>query len=128
VACTPGDVVITVFASQGSYAPGQPPEFDVDVVSTADGTCTFNIGPRYLALVITAGRKRVWGSADCAAAPGSLVTGLARGVPAVLAVDWDLQTSAPGCTAVPRQAAAGNYLATASGGGVTSNSVTFRLS
>lgn len=127
-ACAPGDVVITVFASQGSYAPGQPPEFDVDVVSTADGTCMFNIGPRYLALVITAGRKRIWDSADCAVAPGSLVTGLARGVPAILPVDWDRQTSAPGCVAAPRQAAAGSYVAAASGGGVTSNAVTFRLS
>jgi hypothetical protein len=128
LACAPGDVVLTVFVSQGSYDPGQPPEFDLDVVSTADGTCAFNVGTRYLALVITAGRKRVWGSADCAAAPGSLETDLARGVPAVLPVVWDQQTSAPGCTAPSRQAAPGDYAATASGGGVTSNSVTFRLS
>jgi len=127
-ACPPGDVVLSVFASQASYGAGQPPEFDVDVVSVADRSCAFNVGPRHLELVITAGRKRVWGSADCAAAPGSLVTDLARGVPAILPVTWDLQTSAPGCAAAARQAAAGSYAATASDGGVISNPVTFGVS
>jgi hypothetical protein len=117
-----------VFASQASYGPGQPPEFDLDVVSVADQTCAVNVGPRHLALVITADGKRVWGSADCAAAPGSLVTDLTRGVPAILPVTWDLQTSAPGCAAAPRQAAAGSYVATASDGGVISSPVTFGVS
>lgn len=124
-ACQPGDVVLSVFASQGSFGPGQPPEFDLDVVSTAVSTCAFNVGPRYLALVVTLGGKRVWGSADCAAAPGSLVTDLSRGVPAILPVTWDLQTSAPRCAAAPRQAAAGTYVATASDGVVASKPVTF---
>lgn len=127
-ACAPADVVLSVFASQDYYGPGQPPEFDVDVVSTADGTCAFNIGPRYLELVIAVGGKRLWASADCAAAPGSLVTSLARGVPAMLAVTWDLQTSAPRCSGRPQEAAAGEYTAAASGGGVTSNPVPFQLS
>jgi hypothetical protein len=97
------------------------------VVSTADGTCAFNVGPRFLTLVIRAGGKRVWDSADCAAAPGSVVTDLARGVPTILPVTWDLQTSAPGCPATAAQATPGGYSAAASDGGVTSNSVTFRL-
>jgi hypothetical protein len=117
-----------VFASQAGYGPGQPPEFDLDVVSVADQTCAFNLGPRYLALVITGHGNRVWDSADCAAAPGSLMTDLARGVPAILPVTWDLQTSAPGCVAAPRQAPAGSYVASASDGGVTSNPVTFSAS
>jgi hypothetical protein len=126
-ACRSADVVISVFASQDSFGQGQPPEFNLDVVSTADGTCAFNIGPRFLTLVIRAGGKRVWGSADCAAAPGSVVTDLARGVPTMLPVTWDLQTSVPGCRATAAQATAGSYSATASDDGVTSNPVTFRL-
>lgn len=126
-ACRPADVVISVFASQDSFGQGQPPEFNLDVVSTADGTCAFNVGPRFLTLVIRAGGKRVWGSADCAAAPGSVVTDLARGVPTMLPVTWDLQTSVPGCPATAAQATAGSYSATASDDGVTSNPVTFRL-
>lgn len=126
--CVPGDVVISLSVTQASYGQGQPPEFDVDVVSTAAGTCSFNVGPRYLAVVVTAGKQRVWGSADCAAAPASLVTNLARGVPMVLPVLWDRQTSAPGCPATTAgPAAGGSYTATAADGGLTSNSVTFRL-
>jgi hypothetical protein len=127
-ACQPGDVVLSVFPSQDSYGPGQPPEFEVYVVSTSDKTCAFNVGPRYLTLVVTAGRTPVWDSADCAAAPGSVVTDLARGVPAMLPVAWDLQSSAPGCTAAPKRAATGTYAATASDDGTSSSAVTFRVS
>jgi len=126
--CTPADVVISLFATGASYGQGQPPGFDVDVVSTAAGTCSFNVGPRYLALVVMAGQRRVWGSADCAPAPGSLVTYLTRGVPAVLPFSWDLQASSPGCAATAGQAGDGSYTATAAAGGITSNPVTFRLS
>jgi hypothetical protein len=125
--CTAGDVVISLTATQAAYGQSQPPEFDVYVVSTAAGTCSFNVGPRYLAVLVTNGSRRVWGSADCAAAPGSLVTDLARGVPVVLPVSWDLQTSAPGCRAAAGQATAGSYTATAAGDGMTSSPVTFRL-
>jgi hypothetical protein len=119
--------VISLFATQASYGPGEPAEFDVDVVSTAAGTCAFNVGPRYLAVAVMDGQRRVWGSADCAAGAGSLVTDLARGVPTVLPVAWDLQTSARGCPATAAQAADGSYTATAADGGVTSNAATFRL-
>jgi len=126
--CTPADIVITLFATGAGYGQGQPPGFDVDVVSTAAGTCSFNVGPRYLALVVMAGQRRVWGSADCAPAPGSLVTDLTRGVPAVLPFSWDLEASSPGCAAPAGQPGDGSYTATASAGGITSNPVTFRLS
>jgi hypothetical protein len=126
--CPGADVVISLFATGASYSQGQPPGFEVDVVSTAAGTCSFNVGPRYLALVVTAGQRRVWGSADCAPAPGSLVTYLARGVPAVLPFSWDRQTSSPGCAATAGQAGDGSYTATATASGIASNPVTFRLS
>jgi hypothetical protein len=126
--CTPANVVISLFATGASYSKEQPAGFDVDVVSTAAGTCSFNVGPRYLALVVMAGQRRVWGSADCAPAPGSLVTYLARGVPVVLPFSWDLQTSSPGCAARAGQAGDGSYTATAAASGSTSNPVTFTLS
>jgi hypothetical protein len=125
--CSAGDVVISVFATQASYDQDEPPAFNVDVVSTSAGTCTFNVGPRYLSLVVTAGARRVWGSADCAARPGSLVADLVRGVPTILPVSWDLQTSSAGCPATAARAAAGTYRATASDGDVTSSPVTFTV-
>jgi hypothetical protein len=136
LSCSPGDVVISLFgpqASSGQSQPAQsqpaepqPAEFDIDVVSTAAGTCSFNVGPRYVGLVITAGSRRVWDSADCAAGPGSLMTSLTRGVPVILPVTWDLQTSAPGCPATAGPAGDGSFTATAAAGSITSNPVTFR--
>ena len=127
-ACMPGEVVLSLFSSQGSYGRGQLPEFDVDVVSTAAGTCAFNVGPRFLTLVITAGGKRVWSSADCVAGPGSLLTDLPRGVPTVVPLSWDRETSAPGCRVTSRQVTAGSFAAAASDGGLVSNPLTFTLS
>ena len=126
-ACKPGEVVLSLFSSQDSYGRGQLPEFDVDVVSTAAPTCAFNVGPKFLALVITARGKRIWSSADCVAGQGSLLTDLARGVPTVLPLSWDRETSAPGCKAASRQVAAGSFAAAASDGGLASNLVTFTL-
>ncbi len=56
-ACRPADVVLSLFASQDRYGPGQLPAFTVDVVSTSPRTCTFNVGPKFLAVVITARRR-----------------------------------------------------------------------
>jgi hypothetical protein len=127
-ACSPGDVVISLFSSQASYGPGQLPEFSVDVVSTAASTCAFNVGPRFLAVVITADGKRVWSSADCVAGRGSLQTDLARGVPMAVPLSWDRESSAPGCKAPSRQVTTGNFAAAASDAGKVSNSLTFKLS
>jgi hypothetical protein len=127
-ACKPDEVVLSLFARQDSYGRGQLAEFDVDVVSTSAQTCAFNVGPRFLALVITAGGKRIWSSADCVAGPGSLLTNLARGVPTVVPLSWDRETSAPGCRVTSRQVTLGQFAAAASDGGMASNPLTFTLS
>ncbi len=127
-ACEPGEVVLSLSSSQESYGRGQLPEFDMDVVSTAARTCAFNVGPRFLALVISAGGKRIWSSADCVAGPGSLLTDLARGVPTVVPLSWDRETSAPGCRVTSRRVTAGSFAAAAWDGGLASNPLTFTLS
>lgn len=127
-ACPPADVVLSLTSSQASYGPGQPADFTLDVVSTAAGTCSFNIGPRYLAVMVMAGARRIWDSADCAPAPGSVTASLTRGVPIMLPVSWDRQTSAPRCPAAAAPAAAGQYVATAGGSGLASAPVTIGLS
>ena len=124
----PGEVVLSLFSSQASYGRGQLPVFDVDVVSTSAQACAFNVGPRFLTLVITAGGKRIWSSADCVAGPGSLLTNLARGVPTVVPLSWDRETSAPGCRVTSRQVTTGSFAAAASDAGLASNPLTFTLS
>ena len=125
--CKPGDVVLSMFSSQDSYGQGRLPQFEVDVVSTSRRTCAFNVGPGFLAVVVTAAGRRVWSSARCAAGRGSLVTDLARGVPAVIPVTWDLETSAGGCPQPTRQVPPGGYAVSACDDGRTSNSLAFTV-
>jgi hypothetical protein len=127
-ACRPADVVLSLFLSQDSYGPGQLPVFDVDVVSTSPRTCTVNVGPKFLAVVVTSGGDRIWSSADCVAGAGSLVTDLVKGVPAVLPISWGRQTSAPGCFVPAARAHGGTYRAAASDGRLVSRKEAFRIS
>ena len=127
-ACRPADVVLSLFASQDRYGPGQLPDFTVDVVSTSPRTCTFNVGPKFLAVVITAGGARIWSSADCVAGAGSNLTELVKGVPAVLPVSWGRETSSPGCFAPATRVHAGTYRAAAIGGRLVSRKEAVRIS
>jgi hypothetical protein len=127
-ACKPGDVVLSLFIDQGTYGQGQLPEFDVNVVSTGNRTCGFNVGAKHLSLVVRAHGKRVWASVKCATGHGTLMTNLARGVPVIVPVSWNRQTpSALACQGTGQQAPAGRYTASASDGGVASNPVRFTI-
>lgn len=125
--CRPGGVVLSLSSSQTTFGPRELPVFDADVVSTMARTCTFNVGAKYLTLVIRAGRTRIWGSADCVAGRGSLVTDLQRGVPTVLPISWDRETSSPGCEIGSAPVRPGIYTATVIAGTEISNTETFRL-
>jgi hypothetical protein len=126
-ACKPGDVVLSLFVDQDSYGQGQLPEFDINVVSTASRTCGFNVGAKHLSLIVRAHGKRVWASVKCATGHGALTTNLARGVPVIVPVSWNRQTSALACQGTGQQAPAGRYTASASDGGVASNPVRFTI-
>ena len=126
-ACKPGDVVVSLVVDQDSYGQGQLPEFDVNVVSTAARTCGFNVGAKHLSLVVRAHGRRVWASAKCAAGHGRLTTNLVRGVPVIVPVSWNRQTSALACLGTGQPAPAGRYTASASDGGVASNPVRFTI-
>jgi hypothetical protein len=125
--CGRRDVVLSIYTGQTQYSGRQRPQFDLSVVSTQQANCSFNIGSRHLALVIKEGPARIWSSADCAAGAGGLIAALERGVPTVLTISWDRQTSAPGCSAPARQVPAGSYTAYAVDGTLTSALVSFRL-
>jgi hypothetical protein len=125
--CAATDVVLSLFSSQASYPIRQTPEFQVDVVSTASQTCTFDIGARHLWLQVKTGTVRVWTSADCAEGQASLVTALHRGVPTVVAIGWNGQISSPGCPVPGAAAGRGSYTAVASDGSGVSNPLVFRI-
>jgi hypothetical protein len=125
-ACKPGDVVLSLFASRDRYRPGQTPQFDVDVVSTAARSCAFNVGLRFLNLAVRAQGRRIWDSSECASGRRSYLVKLVRGVPAILPVAWNLgRSSARGCAKAPHPALTGRFAASAMGAGLTSNTVKF---
>ena len=126
-ACLRKEIVLSLVSNQSSAGPRAPRQFDVDVVSTSTAICRFNLGPKHLALVIRKGTRKIWGSADCVRGQGSLVTKLSRGVPVVLPISWNRQTSTPGCTKAASRAPAGKYSATAIDGTLTSNTLAVRV-
>ena len=80
--CPPGDLVVSLFAARYSYPAYAQPQFQVDAVSTAPGTCTFALGAGHVQLLIKAGGiRRVWDSADCARAAGPQPPGWPRASP-----------------------------------------------
>lgn len=125
--CPSADVVISLTANGDSYAGAARPEFTIDVVSTDSRTCAFNVGARYLTLVISSGGVREWGSDDCTSGSQSRPEMLARGVPVQKTITWDRTLSAPGCHLTPTAARPGTYTATASDAGVRSHTVVFVL-
>jgi hypothetical protein len=126
--CPAGAVVLSLFSSQGSYATGQSPQFQIDVVSTASQSCTFDIGARHVVLQVAAGPKPVWTSAQCAEGSASLIATLHRGVPTVVPMTWNGRRSSPGCPVPGAVAGRGTYAAIAVDGALKSNAITFTLS
>jgi hypothetical protein len=126
--CPVGSTVVTLTANGSSYGAGSHPRFTLDVVSTASEPCTFNVGARYLTLVIKSGGVRVWGSADCGASAGVSIAHLSRGVPYQRIITWDRMLSSPGCRLARTAAQPGTYTAEASEGTLHSGTVVFVLS
>ncbi len=125
--CSWHSIVLSASADQVEFASGQRPSFSLSVVSTQPTDCSFNVGPGHLALVVKEGPARIWSSADCVTGTGSLITALRRGVPTVVAIGWNKETSTPGCGGPARSAPAGTYTAYAVDGSLASAPVTFRL-
>ncbi len=99
----------------------------MDVVSTAPGRCTADLGASPPAHRDQGGREdQIWDSADCAGLAPRATT-LARGVPVMVQITWNRKTSAPGCRAPHRAVRAGTYTATAYSGNLSSRAMAFVL-
>ena len=124
--CAPGSVVLSLFGGSRSYRAGQNPQFGVDAVSTAAGTCTFDLGPAQLHLVVTSAGRVIWDSADCARG-GAQPAKLARGVPVEEYFTWDRSITLPGCVTLASSARPGSYQAQARTSAISSGTFTFKL-
>ena len=121
-ACPHADLVLSLTSARYSYPAHAQPEFGVDVVSTASGRCSADLGASHLHVVIRSDGKQIWDSANCAGLAPRATT-LARGVPATVPITWNRKTSAPGCRAAHRAVRPGTYTATVYMGNLSSRAV-----
>jgi hypothetical protein len=125
--CAPSSVVLSLFSSGRDYPPGQDPDFGVDAVSTAPGTCTFDLGSAQLQLVVMSAGRVIWDSADCAHGGTTKLSRLTRGVPVQESFTWNRAITLPGCVTLASSARAGSYTAQARTATITSEVYSFRL-
>jgi hypothetical protein len=111
--CAPDTVVLSVFSARPSYSGGQDPQFSVYAVSTAAGTCTFDLGPGTLHLDVMSSGRIIWDSSDCARSDDTWVARLSRGVPELESITWNRTITLPGCVTLASSARAGTYQAQA---------------
>ena len=125
--CAPGTVVLSVFSTRPSYSSAQDPKFAVYAVSTAAGTCTFDLGPGTLHLAVMSSGRVIWDSGDCARSDSIWTARLSRGVPVLESITWNRTITLPGCVTLASSVRAGIYQAQASTALVTSAVLSFRL-
>jgi hypothetical protein len=121
-ACAPADVTLRLSSPQYWYQMGKTPRFTVHAVSQNNRPCRFNMGTKFVSVVIAAHGQRVWSSADCVSGGGSNMIVL-TGTPAVVRVSWDRRTSSPGCGGTGQSARPGEYQVTAVAGHLHSTTV-----
>jgi hypothetical protein len=125
--CSPQSVVLSVFSGSRSYPSGQDPQFGVNAVSTAPGTCTFNVSPAQLHLVVMLAGRVIWDSADCARGGGTQLRKLTRGIPVQEYFTWNRAITLPGCITLASSARLGSYQVQARTPAVSSGTLSFKL-
>jgi len=125
--CSPRSVVLSLFSGSRRYPSGQNPQFGVNAVSTAPGTCTFDVSSAQLHLVVMSAGRVIWDSADCARGGGTQLSKLTRGVPVQEYFTWNRAITLPGCVTLASSARPGSYQAQARTPSISSGTFTFKL-
>jgi hypothetical protein len=125
--CSPNSVVLSLFSGSRSYRPGQNPQFGVNAVSTAPGTCTFDLSPAQLHLVVMSAGRVIWDSADCGRGGGTKLSRLTRGIPVQEYFTWNRAITLPGCVTLASSARPGSYQAQARTPAISSGTFSFKL-
>lgn len=125
-ACAPRDIVVTLTADHRVYGSGDDPAFTLSVVNTGKITCTLDVGPSALPIVIRSGHDRIWSSGDCAHG-GRKVERLKRGVPYLTRTTWHRTRSFTDCRAGHLSARRGTYVVEAGRAHLHSAKVVFSL-
>jgi hypothetical protein len=119
--------VLSLFTSRTAYYGGQYPAFQIDAVSTASRTCSFDISPHRLHVQVMSKGRVIWDSADCSRGEPNRSVQFRRGVPAETSVTWRRIVSLPGCVTVASSARPGSYQVQARDSSVASPVRSFKL-
>lgn len=126
-ACEPRDLVVSLAATQDTYAGRDLPEFRLSVVNLGQRACTYDVGPKALQTRITSGSDKIWSSASCVAGDGSRIQMLRRGIPYLATVTWDRKRTSSRCDGRRATAGTGTYVAVIKAPGVSTKKQVFRL-
>lgn len=112
--CRPQDIVVSFDfeekkGEEQQYPAGVDPSFVVEVVNTAEQTCTVDVGPEALEMVVTSGQDSVYSTAHCREGETSDERRLDQGRTHRYVIDWDRERSFSDCRDTTSAAGSGWY-------------------
>ena len=116
--CRPQDLVISMGFAEADrelYGGGANPGFGISVVNVGEQTCTVDVGPDAIELVIHSGDDRVYSTADCVEGEGREERQLEQGRPHTYTITWERERSFSDCRSSSSQAQPGWYKANLKG-------------
>ena len=112
--CRPQDVVVSfdfAEADREAYGADTDPGFKVSVVNVGEQTCTVDVGPEALELIVHSGEDRIYSTADCVEGKAAQERQLEQGRPHDYTITWERDRSFTDCRSTSSQAQAGWYKA-----------------
>jgi hypothetical protein len=113
VACVASQLTIAAAADAKSYPVGAKPKLSLLVTNRGPLPCIDDLADSKIELRVLSGGARVWGSHDCAVAPGTSPQTLPVGMVVRRTVEWSGLSSQPGCAGERQVVPAGTYSVTA---------------
>ncbi|WP_067606305.1 hypothetical protein [Nocardiopsis listeri] len=112
--CRPQDVVVSfdfAEADREAYGADTDPGFKVSVVNVGEQTCTVDVGPEALELIVHSGEDRIYSTADCVEGKATQERQLEQGRPHDYTITWERDRSFTDCRSTSSRAQAGWYKA-----------------
>jgi hypothetical protein len=127
VACAVAALSISAGSNAKSYPAGATPVLSLQVTNKGALPCIEDLSDSKIELRVFSGGARVWGSHDCAVAPGTSLQTLPVGKVVRRTVQWSGLSSQPGCAGERQRVPAGTYTVTALLAGHAGTTATFTL-
>lgn len=126
-ACTAAQLSVAASTSAASYPANAKPVVAIVVTNIGSAPCIQDLADSQIELRVYNGSARVWGSHDCAIAPGVSQATMPVKQPIRREVQWSGLSSQPGCTGTRTRVGAGTYTLHALLAGHEGKTTTFTL-